>query len=181
MKMKLPSDMCPSDEEGSTLSAEASPFHPKASVEPMIAIYNDGVPTMTCESNRSDILHGIEDQALDEHFPPDAEEAYELEAAEAFVCEMANLAMLEEREERYRENFSCFQKRWEVRRAEGPSGRPKPAMHLIVPVVHQAKLSKNRSLVPHSRAQSHRMMALARESNMAMQTESRRMNALVRR
>jgi hypothetical protein len=151
MKMNLPNEF--QDDEGSTLSADASPFHPK--YEPVeIAIFNDGVPSMMMptEQDRYDILHGIEDQALDEEFPPDAGDAAELEAAEAFVIEMATLAMLEEREERARHGFYHFKKRWEVRRAAGPSGRPRPAMNLIVPVDHATKNATVhiKTLVPYS-------------------------------
>ena len=129
----------------SKLSIDATPFHPSRYLwcDPVnICIYNDGEPTMTLctEKDRHDILQGIDDEALDEVFPPDAEEAFELETTEAFVREMATLSMLEDREEQARHTFCHYEKRWEVRRAAGPSGRPRPAMHLILPVVHNAKI-----------------------------------------
>jgi hypothetical protein len=121
--------------------------------------------TLRTEKDRYDILQGIDDEALDEVFPPDAEEAFELETTEAFVREMATLAMMEEREELARRSFRNYEKRWEVRRAAGPSGRPRPAMHLILPVVHNAKvhrpdttalafhhMSGRRFLKPHERS-----------------------------
>jgi hypothetical protein len=94
-----------------------------------VAIYNDGVPSMTLVSEEeiSEILHGIQDEALDEGFPPTAEEAYEMEAAVTFVEFMSWLAHLEEREEQARTSFNHVQKRWEARRSEGLIGRPRPA------------------------------------------------------
>lgn len=129
-------------EDGSTFSslrADAPPFYGQ-SYEPInIAIYNDGVPSMAVsgEHGLSDVLHGIEDPI--DCYPPDAEEAFELEMAEHFVNEMVNLSFLEEREMKARNGFTHLKKRWEIRRATGPSGRPKKAMHLIVPVEHVAK------------------------------------------
>jgi hypothetical protein len=133
-------------QKGSVLSVNAAPFHPTGfRYDPVeICIYNDGEPTMTLasEKDRYDILHGISDDALDQVFPPDAEEANELETTESFVKEMAMLAMLEEREEHARRTLCHLEKRWEVRRAAGPSGRPRPAMHLIVPVDHSVKVRR---------------------------------------
>jgi hypothetical protein len=95
--------------------------------EDAFAIYNNGVPSLvlTTEQDIYDILHGIEDPM--ECFPPDAQDAAELEACEAFVETMAVLAMLEEAEEKARHHFSHIRKRWEVRRQRGLVGRPKPA------------------------------------------------------
>jgi hypothetical protein len=151
--MKLSESAQYRDDEGSTLSADAAPFHPY--YEPVnLCIYNGGVPALvfTSEKDRWDILHGIQDQTLDEQFPPDAEEAFELEAAEAFVMEMVNLAILEEREEQARATFGQFQKRWEVRRAMGPTGRPRPAMHSIEPACHTANKNhrQTKALVTYS-------------------------------
>jgi hypothetical protein len=150
--MKLSESAQYRDDEGSTLSADAAPFHPY--YEPVnLCIYNGGVPSLvfTSEKDRWDILHGIQDQTLDEQFPPDAEEAFELEAAEAFVMEMVHLAILEEREEKARFTLGQFQKRWEVRRAMGPTGRPRPAMHLIEPACHTNKNHRQtKALVTYS-------------------------------
>ena len=139
------------------LSANASPFHP-AYEHVNIAIFNDGVPSlsMTSEKDCMKILHGIQDEALDDEFPPDAQEAAELESVENFVRCMAELALMEEREERARGSFDHIKKRFEVRREEGLIGRPKPAKHSIEPVQHLPPAAKTTSLVPH--AHSHRLL-----------------------
>ena len=117
------------------LSAEAPVFSPNID----IAIYNDGVPSMMLVSEEDvyNVLHGIEDPMSS--YPPNAEEAAELDAADEFVEAMALLALLEEREEMARENFSFCKKRWEARRAEGLRGRPHPAKFVVNPVVHLTK------------------------------------------
>lgn len=121
-----------------------------------IAIYNNGVPSLvlTSEQDIYNLLHNIEDPY--ECYPPDAQDAAEMEACEAFVETMAFLAMLEEREERARLEFNHVQKRWEVRRQRGLVGRPKPAKHSIRTTPHLARCAVNhpeeRSLVkviPH--------------------------------
>jgi hypothetical protein len=141
------------------LSANAQPFHPfYAPVN--IAIFNDGVPSLTLmtESDLTKILHGIQDDALDEGFPPDAQDAAELEAAEAFVETMADLARMEEREEEARD-FVHIKKRWEVRRSEGLIGRPHAAKHSVDPVMHLPKATGISSLIHYSHA-AQRMFAL---------------------
>lgn len=160
MKLKLPSEFNEdsSEEEAtfSTLRADAKPFYAQTYEPVDIAIYNSGVPSLTVpnEQGLSDILHGIEDPM--DSFPPDAEDAFELEMAEQFVEEMANLSLLEERDQRARTHFTHVQKRWEVRRATGPRGRPKKAMNLIVPENHLSNKSANvTTLVVSSR--HHRM------------------------
>jgi hypothetical protein len=165
-----------SSTSSSTLSAGAPPFHPF--YEPVnLCIYNNGVPVLllTSEKDRFDILHGIDDEALDEQFPPDACDAYELEAAEAFCAEMLHLSLLEEREEwaRFTTNSydNIFPKRWEARRAMGPNGRPRPAMHLIVPACHETKaVSKDRSIVSYSHHHHHSRTV------MMMQQQAMKMN-----
>lgn len=134
----------------SILRADAPDFEHQPYEPFNVAIYNNGIPSMTLvdEKGVSDILHGVDD--LIEQYPPNAEEAFEIELAEHFVEEMAFLALLEERDYAARNGFTHFQKRWEVRRAMGPTGRPKPAMHLVVPVSHKAKSSNLRSLVVSS-------------------------------
>jgi hypothetical protein len=136
--------MAISSNEKSCLSVDAAPFFPSGFCsEPLnIMVYNDGQPSMTCGSEKdlNDILHGIDDEALDAFFPPDAGEAFELESTEVFVREMATLAMLEELEERARRTMCHLEKRWEVRRAAGLAGRPRPAMHAIEPVKHNVKI-----------------------------------------
>jgi hypothetical protein len=119
------------------LSANAAPFHPF--YEPVnLAIYNDGVPCMTLVSEEEvcEILHGIQDDALDERFPPSAADAAELDAVADFVEFMAMLAYMEEREERARLTFCHIKKRWEARRSAGLIGRPRPAKHSVEEVKH---------------------------------------------
>lgn len=136
------------------LNVDAKCFHPTH--EPInLVIFNDGVPCMTLptEGGRYDILHGIPDDTIDSNFPPEAGEAAELEDVDEFVKELSLLALLEEKEESARHGFGHFPKRWEVRRAAGPTGRPRPAMHLIVPVQHlQKPSSHNHALTLHTQA-----------------------------
>lgn len=117
----------------SLLSPLAEPYNPPGGYE--ICICNDGVPEMSPADVKSEstILHGITDEAIDDCFPPTAEEVAEIEAAEKFVAIMAHFALLEEMEEHDRTDFSDFPKRWEARRAEGLVGKPRP------PVVHPEK------------------------------------------
>jgi hypothetical protein len=118
---------------GSKLSPYASPFHPMN--EPAhLCIFNDGIPSLMMPAH--DAAQGISDEALDEAFPPDAQEAAELEAVQQFVEMLATLSLLEEREEAARLNFTGVKKRWESRRAEGLVGRPHSATHLVEPKAH---------------------------------------------
>jgi hypothetical protein len=140
------------------LSASAKPFHPYTFGDPVNSmIYNDGVPSMVMGSKdgMSQILHGIQDEALDEEFPPDAQEAAELEAVEIFVEMMAQLSLLEEMEERSRVDFHHIKKRWESRRQEGLKTRPHAPRNLVDRNEHKAGVMGSfgtncRSLVPHS-------------------------------
>lgn len=139
-----------------SLSPNAAPFHPY--FEPCnIAIYNDGMPslTLTSEADCSKILHGIQDEALDEGFPPDAGDAAELDDVDAYVEEMALLAFLEEQEQMARSDFSHIKKRWEARRKEGLKGRPRKPKHLVDTKKHVGRKSDAfamncKSLVVHS-------------------------------
>lgn len=70
-----------------------------ATTNPNFAIYNDGVPALTPQ-NLKEVLAGIGDDALDENFVPDANEAAELEDVDRFVKEMAMIDILEDREVR---------------------------------------------------------------------------------
>jgi len=154
----------------SVLSPTAAPYYPSLHYETYdFAIYNDGVPCMTLP-DVNNLVHDIPDDAFDfdNCFPMDAYDAAEIEACEEFVVEMANLSLLEEREERARQSFNHIRKRWEVRRQNGPKGRPRPPMNLIIPTdhhnvkTHQATADHHRyhpvvtSLVPYS--QAHRVL-----------------------
>lgn len=180
MRMHLPTQFTEdsSSEDGSTFSAlraDAPPFYAQ-NYEPInIAIYNDGVPTMTVPNEQGvcDLLHGIEDPV--DQYPPDAEEAFELEMADHYVEELANLSILEEREDKARKGFTHFKKRWEARRATGPSGRPKKAMHLIVPVNHFPKKPNVTDLVVSSRHHRLQMEHKMRAEEIKQRTEPRSM------
>ena len=170
----------------SVLSPTAAPYYPSVYYETYdFAIYNDGVPCMTLPTgvDVNNLVHDITDDAFDYDncFPMDAYDAAEIEACEEFVVEMANLSLLEDREERARQSFNHIRKRWEVRRQSGPKGRPRPPMNLIIPIdhhnakTHQATADHHRyhpvvtSLVPYS--QAHRAMdekMRAKESVLSM-------------
>jgi hypothetical protein len=153
--MATASTMMMEEKIGSPLSASARPFHPYCFYEPVtVAIYNEGVPTMAPVAV-SQTLHGIQDEALDEAFPPDAQEAAELEAVEIFVEMMAQLSLLEDLEERARLDFSHIKKRWEARRKEGLKTRPRSPKHMVDRNEHKTQTkssfsSQCRSLVPYS-------------------------------
>jgi hypothetical protein len=141
----------------SVLSPLAPPFHPM--FEPInIAIYNDGIPSMCVIGTKAEleILHGIPDDAIDEQFPPTAEDAAEIEATERFVEIMASLALLEEMEEKARMSFCHIKKRWEARRAEGLHGKPRPPRREVSPVDHSntgmRKQMRDTSIVPFKHA-----------------------------
>ena len=182
MKMHLPPHFTEGDtssEDGSTFSAlraDAQPFYAQSYEPVTIAIYNEGVPSMTIsgEHGVSDLLHGIEDPI--ENYPPDAEEAFELEMAEHFVTEMVNLSILEEREMKARNGFTHLKKRWETRRVTGPSGRPKKATHLIVPVEHTPKRAiAVQDLVVSSRHHRQHMQHKLHDVEIKQRTEPRNM------
>jgi hypothetical protein len=118
----------------SVLSPLAKPFHPSIGQEVNSVIYNDGVPSLSFFGSDSDFLHLIEDETLDEAFPPSAQDAAELEAVELFVEMMAALSYLEDKEEATRAVHSGLKKRWEARREL--VGRPKLAKNLVKQVVH---------------------------------------------
>jgi hypothetical protein len=136
----------------SILSPDATAFHPF--FEPInVAIYNNGVPSMTLVSEEEvcEILHGIQDEALDESFPPTAAEAAEIEAVADFVRSMAMFAYMEEREENARFTFCHIKKRWEFRRSEGLQGRPRKARHTVEEVKHLPRSTLiTTTLVPHT-------------------------------
>jgi hypothetical protein len=146
------------DSSVSRLSADAAPFYPPE-YDMGIAIYNEGVPSLviTSEADLNQVLHGIQDESLDEYFPPNAQEAAELEAVDMFVETLALLAMMEDAEERAR-SFSHIKKRWAARRLENIKAHP--ARHMIRPAMHPQHFPKTTSIVPYSH--HHRVQDRAR-------------------
>lgn len=76
------------------LSPLAAPFHPREGEETFCLVYNDGLPAASFVSGEHEVLHNIQDDALEEVFPPDAAEAAELDAAQDFVMTMAFLGLM---------------------------------------------------------------------------------------
>jgi hypothetical protein len=156
----------------SVLSPLAKPFHPMMGQDVNSIIYNDGVPSLAFQGSPSQFLHTIQDEALDEAFPPTAEDAAELEAVELFVEMLATLSFLEDREEATRAVQTGLKKRWEARREL--VGRPKAAKHLVKPVVHAQPMSAGSMDIvayDHSHVlQDHRMLQReqARMAKLAM-------------
>ena len=142
------------------LSPYAPEFFPSSTLKPDVdlCIFNDGVPSlvMSSHSTISELIDGIPDEALDEAFYPSAHEVTELEDMKDFVEMMAALSYMEECEERARTTFSHIKKRWESRRVEGLSGRPRPAKHLIKAALHGVTPS-SRALVCYQN-QANRIM-----------------------
>jgi hypothetical protein len=152
----------------SILSPLASPFQPSLSmmaIDDYGAIYSDGVPTAIAVGGEYEILHNIQDEAIDEAFPPSAEEAAELEAVENFIDILATLSLLEEREEAARESFVGVHKRWSARRKDGLINHPRSPKHIVRHVDH-GKLSnpiKATDLVPYDHM-AHSMAMASLES-----------------
>ena len=147
------------------LSPLSPAFSPSMGFEQVgICICNDGMPSL-CPANVHEevsILSGIDDDALDEYFPPTAEEAAEIEEAEEFVITMASLALLEEREEHARANFGALlPKRWKARRQQGLVGKPRPAHQRPAQETkaHDSKTVHETRLVSHEHR--HKDLALA--------------------
>lgn len=111
------------------LSPLAAPFYPPTSE----LIFNDGVPSLVSTGGVGEVLVGISEDAIEELFPPTAEEVAELEMVEVFVQTLAHLSILEDKEEKARRDFGHIKKRWAKRREEGLQGRPKPARHVVQP------------------------------------------------
>ena len=128
------------------LSVTAKPFHPVHGTEVNAIIYVDGIPSCCSLGSNigdanynysncmSEFTHSIADEAIDEAFPPSAQEAAELEAVEIFVEMMANLAHLEEREDVMRFKGKGLGKRWMARREL--RSKPRPPKHSIRLVDH---------------------------------------------
>jgi len=125
------------------LSPLAVPFHPSTSD----IIFNNGVPSLININGVGEIIFGISDDAIEELYPPTAEDVAEMETVELFVEIMAHLSILEDKEERARSDFGHIKKRWEKRREEGLRGRPKPAKtgfepaHHVTSRIHEDKTS----------------------------------------
>lgn len=112
----------------SQLRFEAPPFQPMMMCDQQpfeIAIFNEGMPSMTLPGEIEVYQILIQDEALEEGFPPDAQEAAELEDVERYNELQALLILMEERDEEARSGFTHIQRRWEVRRQEG-LGKKKP-------------------------------------------------------
>jgi hypothetical protein len=159
------------------LSPLAKPFQP-AFGSPTAVVCNDGLPSMVGLDIHA-IVQGYQDEALDENFPPSAQEAAELEAVEMFVDILATLSMLEDREERARSSFCHVQKRWEARREDGLKGKPKPAKHLVDSVNHHhhdttTKQLKTTDLVPFAHTNRELLAAALLQSRQQTRAESRR-------
>mmetsp|Transcript_9760 Transcript_9760/g.13795 ORF Transcript_9760/g.13795 Transcript_9760/m.13795 type:complete len:192 (+) Transcript_9760:30-605(+) len=116
----------------SLLSPLASPYAPPPDDQFKI-IYSDGQPVAIHSGMYAghEVLQNISDDAIDEAFPPNAEDAAELDAVEDFVRFMANISILEEEEEKARNEFNHVGRRWEARREEGLKGKPLPVTGMI--------------------------------------------------
>lgn len=110
------------------LSPSAPPFEP---IE--FAIFNDGVPGSVFFGvhPEHEIVQHIPDEAIEEIFPPSAEDVAELEAAEDWVETLAWLAYLDECDEAARFSMAGFGKRWAARRKAGLIGKPHPARSVV--------------------------------------------------
>mmetsp|Transcript_9342 Transcript_9342/g.15503 ORF Transcript_9342/g.15503 Transcript_9342/m.15503 type:complete len:196 (-) Transcript_9342:477-1064(-) len=122
------------------LSPLAAPFHPRGRGEEEFGfVYNNGMPCASFVSGEHEVLQNIEEDSLDDAFPPDASEAAELDAVQDFVGVMSYLGLCEEQEERSRQDYSFARgKRWAARREGGLQGRPHPARNAT-------KFSRDRS------------------------------------
>jgi len=148
------------------LSPLATAYQPAACyASPTGVVFNDGVPSSMLSDH--DIVYGYSGEALDENFPPTAQDAAELEAVEFFVDIMATLDMLEDMEEKARSSFCHIKKRWEARREDGLVSKPRPAKHSVQPVDHTSSSSHHAvgkslmttDVVPFD--QSNRVLAVA--------------------
>lgn len=89
------------------LSPLAAPFHPREGEETFGLVYNNGMPAASIVAGEHEVLHNIQDDALEEAFPPDAAEAAELEAAQDFVMTMAFLGLMVSTSRRRESIMSC--------------------------------------------------------------------------
>ena len=92
---------------------------------------SDGMPQLILDSHTT--IWGMSDEAIDT-FPPSMEDINELEAVEQWVKILAFLDYMEEKEERNRESFRDFGKRFEARRRDGSQkGYRSRAAHNLPP------------------------------------------------
>ena len=87
-------------------------------MSPEFYIYNNGVPSMIDVDGEWKIIGGVSDEAIEEFFPPTIEEIQEMEEVDLFVELLAEMAVLEDREENAR-SFADIKKRWAARRKDG--------------------------------------------------------------
>lgn len=69
-------------------------------------------------SGESSIIRGVSDEAIEELFPPTLEELQEMDEVDFFVAMLAEMTILEDRDERAR-SFADIKKRWSSRRKDG--------------------------------------------------------------
>lgn len=105
------------------LSPLAKPFIPSLNDAFQFSIFNDGIPSLHPVDQRG-IVTGISDEAIEDHFPPTMDELEELEEVDYFVQMLADLDLLESREEKSRD-FMDVKKRWSTRRKEGANNNNK--------------------------------------------------------
>uniref|UniRef100_A0A7S2E7G4 Uncharacterized protein n=1 Tax=Trieres chinensis TaxID=1514140 RepID=A0A7S2E7G4_TRICV len=162
----------------SVLNPHAHPFHPRYD-EPLDfgAVFNDGVPTAVLSGDvhpEHGALRSISDEALDEAFPPSANEAAEIDATMDFVLTMSYLDALQEQEERARNGFRGMGVRWEARREMGLVGRPHPARtdREAMPKNHHP-LSPETSIVPFDKTHGGPFRPFSDMESMRSRAESR--------
>jgi len=95
---------------------------------------------MVCSgpTTTADVFNGVADSHFDQVFPPSLQDVQELEECNRFVERMAHLSLLEEEEQKIRDNFgNICAKRWEFRRQLGLLGRPRLQKNTIIPKSHE--------------------------------------------
>lgn len=109
------------------LSPSAQAFEPSSS-SLEFAIFNNGIPSSVFYGMHPEheVVQHIPDEAIEEIFPPTAEDVAEIEAAEDFVETMAWLSYIDECDEKARFSYQGYGKRWAARREDGLVGKPRP-------------------------------------------------------
>jgi hypothetical protein len=115
----------------SLLSPLAAPFYPKTTGLEFSTIYYNGEPAGIFSGSHieHEVIKNIPDEAIDELFPPNAEDAAELDDTDEFIKTLVDISFLEDLEEKARSSFSHIKKRWESRREEGLKGKPHRLTH----------------------------------------------------